>query len=372
MGPASTAFESENSVEKVRVHPLDGPLLELVRAMLSGEGGMPSFPLPRVGGKPHDTLSAAGAALLKSWLRRSAPRLLAKHGGGLIRPWPEQGGLVRQPIWQRASGKTLHLSFGHHAWELLRWLARLDMETTRDGVRVSPQPPAWQADTGQAFLMWRLADSLPPSGGAGAVLSAALPAWVGDHLLLWMAYPRIATPEGARPWTGWLDGGFLTQLEACQGWVAQRWREELGELAMAPKDPELWIGCMEKLCGRATAVLNWSAGSEGRWDLAGPLYRAWCSASTNHVLDTMERLKPELFREGLSHGQAWAGRMKAFASVAEAFARHHQQAASRLFYDEDHAAAQALLHQVSHLPGTDDLGAWAKYVTSRVHAACQP
>lgn len=372
MGPASMPGGLAKGSGMGRVHPLDGPLLDLARAMLSGEGGMPSFPLPRVAGKPHDTLSEGGAALLKSWLRRSVPRLLAKYGGGLVRPWPEQGGLIRQPLWHRASGKTLHLSFGHQAWELLRWLARLDIQTNRESAQVSPPPPAWQADTGQAFLIWRLADSLPASGGGGAVLSTALPAWIGNHLLLWMAYPRTAAPEGARPWIGWLEGGFLTQLEACQGWVAQRWREELGDLALAPRDPEPWIGCMEKLCARATAVLNWSSGAEGRWDLAGPLYQAWCSASTNHVLETMERLKPELFRHGLSHGQAWTKRLGAIADLAEAFVRHHQQAASRLFYDEDHPAAQALLHQVSHLPGTDDLGAWAKYVAGRVQSACQP
>ena len=86
----------------------------------------------------------------------------------------------------------------------------------------------------------------------------------------------------------------------------------------------------------------------------------------------MDRLKPEMFSAGLSQGQVLANRLGVLASLFEEMVLHHQHARSRLYFDEDHAAAQALLHQVSHLPGTEDFENWAGHVMERVRAAQIP
>jgi len=353
-----------------RVHPLDGPLLACARAMLSGEGGMPSLPLPRVDGKPVDTLSHSGSELLRGWLKRSVPRLLARHGGGLIRPWPEKGSLVRAPLWQRVSALPLNLHFGHPAWEVLRWLCRV--EITTNGLQ--PAPPTWEGQTGQAFLMWRMADSLSANGHEGILRTACLQAWNPHHLLLWLGYPQAPAPEGSKPWQGWQEEGWLAQLEGCQSWLRRRWTEEWTDLALSAsnRNPGDWLARLESLCKRAVAWLDWAGSPEGRWDLAGPLYQSLCPPADQMLLDAMERLKPELFRGGLSSGQESAARYGSFSNLAENLARRHQDATGRLYYDEDHAPAQALVHLVARLPGVPRFADWISHLVERVRMAQQP
>lgn len=360
-----------NGAGKVaHVHPSDGPLLACARAMLSGEGGIPSLPLPRVDGKPVDTLSHSGAELLRGWLRRGAPRVLARHGGGLIRPWPENGALVRSPLWHRASGLPLALHFGRPAWDILRWLGRLDATPTT----IHPAPPVWEGETGQAFLMWRLVDCLSPSGAEGLARAACIQVWNPHHLPLWLGYPLTPSAEEATPWKGWMESGFLTQLEGCQNWLRRRWSEEWTDLALSASNraPAEWLARLEALCKRAEAWLDWAASPAGRWDLAGPLYQSLCPPNATLVLDAMDRLKPELFREGLSFGQETTARFGTFTRLLENLARRLQEATGRLYYDEDHTPAQALVHLVSRLPGVPQFAEWTNYLTERVRSAQQP
>ena len=363
---------NEERVGTARVHASDMPMLCCARAMLSLEIGIPTLPLERILGKPADRLSSEGADLLKTWIRRSVPRLLARFGGGLIRPWPENGTLVRQPLWQRESGKHLDIDFDQDAWNILRWLAHLEPVIEKEVVTIAPVPPSWAGKTGQAFFMWRLVDTLGRHGACGAARDAALEAWAGHHLPLWLGHPLVPTREGSKPWSGWLQGGWLTQLEGCQSWLCHRWEDEIGDMVTVRRNPDAWLCRLEKICERGRAWLKWSSSAEGRWDLAGPLYRALCPGTLNGLLETMDRLKPEMFSAGLSQGQVLANRLGVLASLFEEMVLHHQHARSRLYFDEDHAAAQALLHQVSHLPGTEDFENWAGHVMERVRAAQIP
>ena len=353
-----------------QVHPSDGPLLACARAMLSGEGRIPPLPLPRPDGKPVDTLSLGGAKLLQKWLRRSVPRMLARHGGGLIRPWPQNGALVRAPLWNRTSGLPLEFHFGKSAWEVLRWLARL--EVTSDTSH--PGPPAWAGENGQAFMMWRLVDTLSSAGTEGLVRTSCLKAWNPNHLLLWLGYPLDQTVEKVEPWKGWLEAGWLPLLEGCQDWLRRRWVEEWTELALSPshRAPEEWVARLEVLCQRAVAWLDWASSPAGRWDLAGPLYQSLCPPTASLILESMDRLKPDLFRGGLSLGQELAARLGAFTRLAENLSGRFQEATNRLYYDEDHASAQSLVHIVTHLPGVPQFAGWIGYLTERVRTAQQP
>lgn len=363
---------SEISLKKALIHPREVPLLACLRALLTGTGDLPPFPLRYKESRINEKLSPVATDVLLDWLRIAPLRWLARSGGGCPASWPAAQQVAKQNLWTRYPGNKLALVFDNSAWEIIRWLARLDHIPAMDGEIIAPPPPLLKKSTGQAFLSWRLVDALPNSGPWSQVRSLALKHWIPSHLLLGLGYPTNTVPEDPPNWSGWEENGFLVLLEGCQNWLRTRWQQELGQLASGMFDLENIMGQLETLCLRGIQWLAWAGPEIGRWDLAAPLYLALKSDQAAQLLEKLNQAKTSFFKDGLTRGQERTSRLQCLATLFEKLRVHHQNAAGRLYFDEDHAAAQCLLEAIS-LPGMkQDWNEWAVAACQQVQALQNP